>query len=48
MHGWVQSCEKRDAVPEILAFTFFQVYIHSYQLTVINKNKDTNRCMIPV
>lgn len=39
---------KKDAVPEILAFTFFQLCIHSYQLTEINKNKDTNRCKIPV
>lgn len=38
----------KDAVPEILAFTFPSV-MHSFLSTNRdNKNKDTNRCKIPL
>lgn len=39
----IQDCEKRDAVPEILAFTFVQLCTHPCQLKETSKNRETNR-----
>lgn len=44
----IQDCEKTDVVLEIVSFTSVQLCAYPCQLKEISKNKERNRCKIPI